>query len=85
MAPRAGGAADVAFLPIEDTLAGSLNEAVNLTKLEWRPGAEGTSERTFFVDLEGDCADARVASALAGPRAEALTLQVLGSYPAAPG
>jgi prephenate dehydratase len=56
---------------------------VNLTRIESRPRKEGLGRYMFFLDLEGRLSDAPVAGAIAGLRAQADTVRVLGSYPAA--
>ncbi|HEY5257638.1 MAG TPA: prephenate dehydratase domain-containing protein, partial [Candidatus Baltobacteraceae bacterium] len=55
---------------------------VNLSKLESKPRLGHASDHVFYVDLDGDAADERVAEALEGIRREAQTLTVLGSYDA---
>jgi chorismate mutase/prephenate dehydratase len=56
---------------------------VGLCKLESRPAKSGSWEYVFFIDLEGHCHDARVAEAIQEAAGHALSLKVLGSYPAA--
>jgi prephenate dehydratase len=56
---------------------------VNLTKIESRPRKQGLGRYMFFVDLEGRDSDEAVAGAIEGLRAQAETVRVLGSYPAA--
>jgi chorismate mutase / prephenate dehydratase len=55
---------------------------VSMTKLESRPRPNRPWEYMFFIDFEGNVAEARVATALETLRAEALYLKVLGCYPA---
>ena len=55
---------------------------LSMTKLESRPRPNRPWEYMFFVDFEGNLADARVAAALDSLRAETLFLKVLGCYPA---
>lgn len=55
---------------------------LNLTKLESRPRPGATWEYQFYVDFEGNCADASVASALRELATRALYVRVFGSYPA---
>ena len=57
---------------------------VSMTRLESRPARTGLWEYLFFVDVEGHCDDAPVATALAELRERAPFLKLLGSYPAAP-
>ena len=53
---------------------------LNMTKIESRP-VEGKSwEYRFFVDFEGNLADAAVKNAIRGLREEALNLKILGNY-----
>lgn len=56
---------------------------VGLSKLESRPARSGAWEYVFFIDLEGHHRDAKVAEALRQAAEHALSLKVLGSYPAA--
>ena len=52
---------------------------LNMTKIESRP-VEGKSwEYRFFVDFEGNLADAAVKNAICGLREEALNLKILGN------
>jgi chorismate mutase/prephenate dehydratase len=62
-------------------------ERVNLSKLESRPRPGKTWEYLFYADLDGDAAEARVATALTRARDRCAEFQVLGSYDiaAAPG
>ncbi|HOU92263.1 MAG TPA: 3-deoxy-7-phosphoheptulonate synthase, partial [Polyangiaceae bacterium] len=53
---------------------------LNLAKLESRPRLGRAWEVVFYLDLEGDVAEPRVAQALDALRAEALSLKLLGSY-----
>lgn len=55
---------------------------LNLTKLESRPRPNAPWEYLFYVDFEGNRADAKVKTALARIDADASYLKVLGSYPA---
>ena len=53
---------------------------LNMTKIESRP-VEGKSwEYRFFVDFEGNLADAAVKNVIRGLREEALNLKILGNY-----
>ena len=56
---------------------------VNLTRIESRPRKQGLGRYMFFLDLEGATTDEPVAGAIAGLRAHAEAVRVLGSYPAA--
>jgi prephenate dehydratase len=56
---------------------------VNLTRIESRPLRQGLGEYMFFVDLEGRDGDPAVADAVAGLRAHADVVRILGSFPAA--
>lgn len=53
---------------------------VNMLMIESRPIPEKSFEYRFFVDVEGNLSDASVRNALAGVRAEALSLKILGNY-----
>jgi chorismate mutase/prephenate dehydratase len=55
---------------------------LSMTKLESRPRPNRPWEYMFFIDFEGNVAEARVATALETLRTEALYLKVLGCYPA---
>lgn len=55
---------------------------LSMTKLESRPRPNRPWEYMFFIDFEGNVAEARVAAAVDALRAEALYLKVLGCYPA---
>lgn len=57
------------------------DHGLNLTKLESRPRPESPFEYVFYVDFEGNVADANVAQAIEQVRANTLWLRVLGSYP----
>ena len=54
---------------------------LNLTKLESRPRRGTPFEYLFYVDFEGNLAEARVREGVAELRARASHLKVLGSYP----
>jgi prephenate dehydratase len=56
---------------------------INLTKIESRPRRERMGHYMFFVDLAGRAADAAVADAIAGAKAQCEHVRVLGSYPVA--
>ena len=56
---------------------------MNLTRIESRPLRQRLGEYMFFLDLEGSMDDAAVADAVAGLRAHAEVVRVLGSFPAA--
>jgi chorismate mutase/prephenate dehydratase len=56
---------------------------LNLTKIESRPAKHRPWEYLIFVDFEGHCDTAPVASALGELGTRTLFLKVLGSYPAA--
>lgn len=56
---------------------------VGLSKLESRPAKSGNWEYVFFIDLDGHHQDSRVAEAIREAAGHALSLKVLGAYPAA--
>jgi prephenate dehydratase len=56
---------------------------VNLTKIESRPARALLGHYVFLADLDGAAADAPVAEAIEGLRAQCEQVRVLGSYPAA--
>jgi prephenate dehydratase len=56
---------------------------VNLTRIESRPLRQRLGEYMFFLDLDGRDGDPTVAEAVAGLRAHADVVRVLGSFPAA--
>lgn len=53
---------------------------LNMNKIESRPIKNKSFEYRFFVDFEGNLADAAVQNALKGIREEALGLRILGNY-----
>ena len=53
---------------------------LNLTKIESRPIEDRPWEYRFFVDFEGNLADAAVKNAIRGLREEAQNLKILGNY-----
>ncbi|MCI8894661.1 MAG: prephenate dehydratase [Lachnospiraceae bacterium] len=53
---------------------------LNMNKIESRPIKNKSFEYRFFVDFEGNLADAAVQNALKGVKEEALGLRVLGNY-----
>jgi len=58
------------------------DHGLSMTKLESRPRPNRPWEYMFFVDFEGNVADAKVTAALDQLRAQALFLKILGCYPA---
>jgi chorismate mutase/prephenate dehydratase len=57
-------------------------QGLSLTKLESRPRPGRPWEYMFFIDIEGNVAEERMAAALEELRVRALYIKVLGSYPA---
>jgi chorismate mutase / prephenate dehydratase len=55
---------------------------INLSKLESRPIPGMPFQYLFYIDFEGNIADARVAEAVEKLRSATTSLKVLGSYPA---
>lgn len=53
---------------------------LNMTKIESRPIPEQPFEYRFFVDFEGNLADAAVENALLGINEEVARLKILGNY-----
>ena len=53
---------------------------LNMTKIESRPIEGRRFEYRFFVDIEGNLADAAVKNAILGLREEAMNLRILGNY-----
>ncbi len=53
---------------------------LNMNKIESRPIEGRNWEYRFFVDFEGNLADAAVRNALCGLREEAINLRILGNY-----
>ena len=53
---------------------------LNMTKIESRPIEGKTWEYRFFVDFEGNMADASVKNAIRGLREESKSLKILGNY-----
>ncbi len=64
-----------------DALTEFSSRGVNLTRIESRPLRRGLGRYMFFVDLEGRLEDQPVAAALAGLRAKAESVRIIGSYP----
>jgi prephenate dehydratase len=56
---------------------------VNLTRIESRPRKGPLGHYVFHIDMEGRAADAPVAEAIEGLRAQCEQVRLLGSYPAA--
>ncbi len=54
---------------------------INLTKLESRPIPGMPFQYLFYIDFEGNTADARIQEALGRLRSATTSLKVLGSYP----
>jgi prephenate dehydratase len=54
---------------------------LNMRKLESRPSRERAWEYVFWIDLDGDAADAAMAAALDEVRGVTTMTRVLGSYP----
>jgi prephenate dehydratase len=57
--------------------------SVNLTRIESRPLRQGLGQYLFLLELEGAETDSAVAGGIAGLRAHADVVRVLGSFPAA--
>jgi chorismate mutase/prephenate dehydratase len=57
------------------------DEQIALVKLESRPTVDNPWEEMFYVDFDGNAADARVQRALNGVRRKAKFIRLLGSYP----
>jgi chorismate mutase/prephenate dehydratase len=55
---------------------------INLTKLESRPIPGMPFQYMFYIDLEGNMADGRIAGAIEALRSATTSLKVLGCYPA---
>ena len=53
---------------------------LNMTKIESRPVEGRNWEYCFFVDFEGNMADAAVKSCIRGIREESRSLKILGNY-----
>ena len=53
---------------------------LNMTKIESRPIEDRNWEYRFFIDFEGNLADAGVKNALRGLRDEARNMKILGNY-----
>ncbi len=87
----AGWKTTVVFSELGEDHPGSLVEAllefsrrhINLARIESRPQRRRLGQYLFFVDIEGRDEDPGVAEALAGLRAKAGSVDVLGSYPVA--
>jgi chorismate mutase/prephenate dehydratase len=66
----------------ENCGARSRGHGLNLTKLESRPCPGRPFEYLFYVDFEGNVADADVQQAMEELSKLTLSLKVFGSYPA---
>ncbi len=66
-----------------DCLKRFADHGINLTRLESRPIPANPFEYVFFVDLLGGTDDRSVDAAIAGLRAAARHVKVIGCYPAA--
>jgi prephenate dehydratase len=64
-------------------LAEFAERGVNLTRIESRPRRRGLGSYMFFVDLVGHADDPPVADAIGSLRGHAVTVRLLGSFPAA--
>ncbi|MCR5102076.1 MAG: prephenate dehydratase [Butyrivibrio sp.] len=53
---------------------------LNMTKIESRPIEDRNWEYRFFIDFDGNLADASVKNAIRGLREEARSLKILGNY-----
>ncbi len=53
---------------------------INMTKIESRPIRDRNWEYRFFIDFEGNLANASVQNALSGLKEETLSLKILGNY-----
>lgn len=79
----------VVFSGFNDTSSGALvgilsefaYRSVNMSKIESRPERTRLGHYLFFVDLDGDIADAQIVEALAAIKSKVRVLRVLGSYP----
>jgi chorismate mutase/prephenate dehydratase len=58
------------------------NSGLNVTRLESRPRPDSPFEYAFYIDFEGNVASRTVQKALDAMRTHAISLKVLGSYPA---
>ena len=64
-----------------ETLLEFSKREINLVRIESRPLRRELGRYRFFVDIEGRDSDPMVAEAIAGLRAKAATVRILGSYP----
>ncbi len=60
------------------------DHGLNMTKLESRPSRTHTWEYVFWIDLDADMSAPDQVAALAGLRAAAVDVRVMGCYPKAP-
>ena len=68
---------------LHELLAPFSRHEVSMTRIESRPSHRGMWDYVFFIDVDGHCEDAPVASALQELGDKAAMLKVLGSYPKA--
>ena len=66
-----------------DLLKPLANNNVSMSRIESRPSQQGMWDYLFFVDIDGHCEEARIASALEELKAEASLFKILGSFPKA--
>jgi chorismate mutase/prephenate dehydratase len=59
------------------------DHAINLSKIESRPSRRKNWEYVFFIDLDGNQKEAKVAAALAEFAKACDFVKILGSYPRA--
>ena len=57
-----------------------IRDSLNMTKIESRPVKGRNWEYRFFIDFEGNLADAAVKNAIRGLREESTNLRILGNY-----
>ena len=63
-----------------NVLSNFIYNDVNMTHIESRPIPGRSWQYRFFIDFEGNLADAGVRNALRGIREEAANMKILGNY-----
>lgn len=66
---------------LSDCLQTLAEHGINLSKIESRPQPDSPWEYRFYLDLEGNLQDPKVAAALEAVRPHVRSLRVLGCYP----
>lgn len=66
---------------LQALLAPLAEHGLTMTRIESRPSRKGMWDYVFFIDFDGHCEEAVVATALSELKREASLFRILGSYP----